>query len=84
MKEQVGKNDWIVPEKEDQGYDCFVLKTTREEILNKLDIENPIIYHTAVKYNEKFYIERVFQSVTRLLVDTATSEYFFIQDFFAQ
>lgn len=41
-----------------------------------------IITHVAENQNKKYYLECIFKSINRLLMDNAASEYIFIKDFF--
>jgi len=52
----------------------------RDAILTELETD-PIIAHTH-KGNAKYYHEQLFRSHQMLLVDTATSEFLFLNDFF--
>eukprot|EP00958_Prasinococcus_capsulatus_P017996 scaffold2075_cov444-Prasinococcus_capsulatus_cf.AAC.4 len=53
----------------------------RREVLR--DMEAPaIIPHVAESHGRKFPYEELFRSVNKLLLDTATSEYLFCNDFF--
>jgi hypothetical protein len=52
----------------------------RDAILSELE-RDPIIAHTH-RDRAKYYHEQLFRSHQKLLVDTATSEYLFLNDFF--
>lgn len=52
----------------------------RDAILDELE-KDPIIAHTQ-KDRAKYYHEQIFRSHQRLLIDTATSEFLFLNDFF--
>ena len=53
----------------------------RENILEVMD-DSYIIPHTAARDNHKFLLEAIFRSVNKLLIDTVTSEYKFVTEFF--
>jgi len=53
----------------------------RETILENAE-DSYIIPHTAIQMNHKFLLESIFRSVNKLLVDTVTSEYKFVTEFF--
>ena len=54
----------------------------RHLILSRLEECDPIVSHSAQKAGEKHSLERVFQSLLRLLVDTCSFAYVFALDFF--
>ena len=54
----------------------------RHLILTRLEECDPIVSHSAQKAGEKHTLERVFQSLLRLLVDTCSFAYVFALDFF--
>jgi len=53
----------------------------RESILDDIS-DSYIIPHTAVQHNHKFLLESIFKSINKLLIDTVTSEYKFVTEFF--
>lgn len=53
----------------------------RENILENMD-DSYIIPHTAVQMNQRFLLEGIFKSVNKLLIDTVTSEFKFVTEFF--
>jgi len=53
----------------------------RETILENAE-DSYIIPHTAIQMNHRFLLESIFRSVNKLLVDTVTSEYKFVTEFF--
>lgn len=55
----------------------------RHQILEQIETLDPVICHLARKSNQKFFIERVFQSLSRLLVDTYTFSFLFVLEFFS-
>jgi len=54
----------------------------RERLLGEPD-EPPIIIHVAKGSNKTFHFEAIFRSVQKHLMDSATSEFLFILDFFS-
>ncbi|CAG9311320.1 unnamed protein product [Blepharisma stoltei] len=61
-----------------QGFDL----KDRHQLLDQIETLDPIICHVARKTHQKFFIERVFQSISRLLVDTCTFCFLFVLEFF--
>lgn len=55
----------------------------RHRILESLESLDPIVCHVASKQGQRFALERVFQSVTSLLLSTCSYNYFFVQEFFS-
>ncbi|KAG4102270.1 Vps52-domain-containing protein [Neocallimastix lanati (nom. inval.)] len=53
----------------------------RMQIITKREPEI-IVTHVAETQNKKYYLESIFKSINRLLMDNAASEYIFIKDFF--
>lgn len=53
----------------------------RHQLLKRMD-DVPIVTHVAQRDGKKFHQEVIFWSTNRLLMDTATSEYIFVQRFF--
>jgi len=53
----------------------------RHLLLKRMD-DVPIVTHVAQREGKKFHQEVIFWSTNRLLMDTATSEYIFVQRFF--
>jgi len=53
----------------------------REEALGNIDAD-PIIYHVANQANQRFFIEHIFKSLNKLLLDSVESEFYFTLDFF--
>ncbi|KAL0483883.1 vacuolar protein sorting protein VPS52 [Acrasis kona] len=54
----------------------------RGRILDEVDLNNPIVGHVAVEKKETYPFEALFRSMHVLLINTSTSEYIFIMDFF--
>jgi len=63
--------------------DKYPTKTINErmKIITQRDPEI-IITHVAEAQNKKYYLESIFKSINRLLMDNAASEFIFIKDFF--
>lgn len=53
----------------------------REDVLNNIDAD-PIIFHVANQANQRFFIEQIFKSLNKLLLDSMASEFYFTLDFF--
>lgn len=53
----------------------------REDILNNMEAD-PIIFHVANQANQRFFIEHIFKSLNKLLLDSVVSEFYFTLDFF--
>ena len=62
--------------------DAFAIGS-RADILNEPDAA-PIMVHVAQANKQKFPYEAIFRSVQRHLMDSATSEYAFVREFFAE
>jgi hypothetical protein len=59
-----------------------IFSTMRRESIIDDASDSYIIPHTAVQHNHKFLLESVFRSINKLLIDTVTSEYKFVTEFF--
>ena len=85
IKDTTSKHDVVVSDATDpknhyvQGFDL----KDRHSIVDQIETLDPIVSHTARKSNQKFHLERVFQSLCRLLVDTATFNFLFVLEFFS-
>mmetsp|Transcript_7055 Transcript_7055/g.12940 ORF Transcript_7055/g.12940 Transcript_7055/m.12940 type:complete len:633 (-) Transcript_7055:727-2625(-) len=55
----------------------------RHHILETLESSDPIVCHVASKQSQRFPLEKVFQSVSSLLLSTCSYNYFFVQEFFS-
>eukprot|EP01083_Nonionella_stella_P077024 210128_1 len=62
--------------------DVFHIRN-RHIVLKEIE-KDPIVYHVAAKSSQLFPYGSIFRSTTRLLMDTATSEFAFLVQFFSK
>eukprot|EP00808_Paulinella_micropora_P010447 g5898.t1 len=91
MTPKMEKGDLLASDASKTG-GLFAAKRTDQQLLEffslgdrlkVLEEKDYIIYHVASKHQDKYCFEKLFGSSQRLLMETATSEYDFITEFFA-